>query len=104
MFGSNKIQSRRDTELERVRFVKVEYYNTIRNEFFSDVYETTGSIMSVGDSYYFFIDSGVFSRSQFKKQGITLMDSERKEIPLDRYRYEIDEKPEIDAGSITIYF
>lgn len=103
MFGSKK-QPRRDTELERVRFIKVEYYNTIKNELFSDVYETTGSIMSGGNSYYFFIDSVVFTLSQFEKKRITLMDSERREIPIDRYRYEIDEKPDIDAGSITIYF
>lgn len=93
-----------DTTFDRIKYVRISGYNTIRKEHYSlDYYVDSGQRNYSIPEYSLFIDSRVFCDEHFTKDIIVFLDSNKNRLDLSKHPYTIRLNSDADCGFIIFY-
>lgn len=88
--------------LARVRFAVIEYDDFVKNNTFKLVHQVDATELEYNKRYRFFVDSSFIAEYSIKK--ITLLDENKKEIPLQKNVHMMCEKLAEGCGNIVLTF
>ena len=88
--------------LARVRFAEIEYDDFVKNNTFKLVHQVDATELEYNKRYRFFVDSSFIAGYSIKK--ITLLDENKKEIPLQKNVHMMCEKLAEGCGNIVLTF
>ena len=88
--------------LARVRFAEIEYDDFAKNNTFKLVHQVDATELEYNKRYRFFVDSSFIAEYSIKK--ITLLDENKKEIPLQKNVHMMCEKLAEGCGNIVLTF
>ena len=88
--------------LARVRFAAIEYDDFVKNNTFKLVHQVDATELEYNKGYRFFVDSSFIAEYSIKK--ITLLDENKKEIPMKKNVHMMCEKLAEGCGNIVLTF
>lgn len=104
---NKKILTIKDPIFDKIKFVQILGYDTLRNETYSTIYKVCWGRRMMGkdlDPFYsLFIDSSSFCMERLRKDKIVFLDSYRKPLNMSKHVYQIETKSGGDCGFINFY-